>query len=222
MDHYVLMRALYPAAKFSYVGHSNGAYLLAHALLHYPAVKFHHVVFAGSVVRRDYPWSALLPDKSEHRPGQVDKILNYVATEDWVVAIFAKAFQTFEAFFDIGSAGYDGFDEHRRETRHPDLHEAKFVVGTHGAGIREAHWNDIARFIVKGEPPTNEAPREAPPEWKAVQPRLLRLTSSGSPALLVVWAILGAFFVWSLATIASEAWLPVLYCAAVYAFVTRF
>jgi hypothetical protein len=67
-----------------------------------------------------------------------------------------------------------------------------------------------------------EAPREVPPEWKAVQPGLLRLTSSGSPALLVVWAILGAFFVWSLVTIASAAWLPVLYCASVYLFVTRF
>lgn len=222
MDHYVLMRALYPGAKFSYVGHSNGTYLLARALLHYPAAKFHHVIFAGSVVRCDYPWTALLPDKSEHRPGQVDKILNYVATEDWVVAIFAKAFQTFEALFDIGSAGYDGFDEHKRDPHHPDLHEAKFIVGTHEAGIREAHWNDIARFIVKGEPPTNDAPREAPPEWKAVQPRLLRLTSSGSPALLLVWAILGALFVWSLAAIAWAAWLPVLYCAAVYLFVTRF
>lgn len=66
MDHYALMRALYPGAKFSYVGHSNGAYLLARALLHYPAAKFHHVVFVGSVVRRDYPWSVLLPDKSEN------------------------------------------------------------------------------------------------------------------------------------------------------------
>jgi hypothetical protein len=82
MDHYVLMRALYLAAKFSYVGHSNGTYLLGRALLHYPAAKFHHVVFVGSVVRCDYPWSTLLPDKSENRPGQVDKILNYVATED--------------------------------------------------------------------------------------------------------------------------------------------
>jgi predicted esterase len=222
MDHYVLMRALYPGAKFSYVGHSNGAYLLARALLHYPAAKFHHVVFVGSVVRRDYPWSVLLPDKLESRPGQIDKILNYVATEDWVVAIFGKALQTFTGLFDIGSSGYDGFDEHRRETRHPNLHEAKFVVGTHGAGIREAHWNDIARFIVKGEPPTNDAPRDAPPEWKAVQPRLLRLVSSGAPVLLVAWAILGAAFIWSLAAIASAAWLPVLYCVAVYLFVTRF
>ncbi|WP_146148834.1 hypothetical protein [Pseudaminobacter soli (ex Li et al. 2025)] len=222
MDHYVLMRALYPEAKFSYVGHSNGTYLLGHALLHYPAAKFHRVVFAGSVVRCDFPWNALLPDKSASMPGQVDKVLNYVATQDWVVAIFAKAFQAFPAMFDIGSAGYDGFDEYRRETRHPNLHEAKFVVGTHEAGIRETHWNDIARFIVKGEPPTSDAPREAPPEWKAVQPRLLRLASSGAPALLVVWALLGALFIWSLATIAWAAWLPVLYCAAVYLLITRF
>lgn len=222
MDQYVLMRALYPKAKFSYVGHSNGAYLLACALLRYPAAKFHRVVFAGSVVRRDYPWSAFLANRSDNRPGQVDKILNYVATGDWVVAIFAKALQTFPAFFDIGSAGYDGFDEHKRQTRHQDLHEAKFIVGTHEAGIREAHWKDIARFIVKGEPPTDEAPREAPPEWKAVQPRLLRLMSSASPALLVVWAILVALFIWSLVTIVWGAWLPVLYCVAVYLFITRF
>lgn len=222
MDYYVLMRALYPKAKFSYVGHSNGAYLLARALLHYPAAKFHHVVFAGSVVRCDYPWSAVLPDRSKNRPGQVDKILNYVATGDWVVAIFAKALQTFPALFDIGSAGYDGFDEHRREARHPDLHEAKFVVGTHEAGIREAHWNDIARFIVKGEPPTDETPREAPPEWRATQSRLLRATSSASPALLIVWTLMGALFIWSLAAVAWAAWLPMLYCVAIYLFVTRF
>jgi hypothetical protein len=222
MDHFVLMRALYPRARFSYVGHSNGTYLLARALLHYPAAKFHHVVFVGSVVRRNYPWNKVLPDKSENRPGQVDKILNYVATGDWVVAIFAKAFQTLDALFDIGSAGYDGFDEHRQQTRHPDLHEAKFIVGTHEAGIREAHWKDIARFIVNGRPPTNETPREEPPEWQAAQPRLLRVTSFASPALLVVWTILGVFFLTSLVAIAWAAWLPLLYCVAFYLFVTRF
>jgi hypothetical protein len=138
------------------------------------------------------------------------------------VAVLAKAFQTLDALFDIGSAGYDGFDEHKRQMRHPDLHEAKFIVGTHEAGIREAHWNDIARFIVKGRPPTNEAPREEPPEWQAVQPRLLRVASFASPALLLVWTILGALFIASLVAIAWAAWLPLLYCVAVYLFVTRF
>ncbi len=222
MEQCVVMHALYPKAKFSYVGHSNGTYLLARALLRYPAARFHHVVFAGSVVRCDYPWRRLLSDAPENRPRQVGKILNYVATEDWVVAIFAKAFQALTSLFDIGSAGYDGFDEHRRPAHHPDLHEAKFIVGSHEAGIREAHWKDIARFIVHGEPPTDDAPREAPPEWKAVQPKLLRLTSAASPGLLIVWAILGALYIWSLAAIVSAAWLPVLYCAAIYFFVTRF
>src|SRR3974390_289676 len=62
MDQCVLMRALYPKAEFSYVGHSNGTYLLARALLHYPAARFHHVVFAGSVVRCDYPWNRFLSE----------------------------------------------------------------------------------------------------------------------------------------------------------------
>jgi hypothetical protein len=55
-----------------------------------------------------------------------------------------------------------------------------------------------------------------------VQPRLLRLASSGAPVLLVAWAILGAAFIWSLAAIASAAWLPLLFCVTVYLFVTRF
>jgi hypothetical protein len=46
--------------------------------------------------------------------------------------------------------------------------------------------------------------------------------SSWSAALLVVWAILGALFFWSLATIVSATWLAVLYCPAFYLFVTRF
>jgi hypothetical protein len=222
MDQYVLLRALYPNARFSYVGHSNGTYLLARALLCYPAAKFHHVVFAGSVVRCDYPWNRLLPDRKGNIPGQVDKVLNYVATGDWVVALFAKALQPFVTLFDIGSAGYDGFDAYRAPGRHGDLHEAKFIVGTHEAGIRETHWSDIARFIVHGEPPTDDMPREAPPDWKAAQPKFLRLASSASAALLLVWAILGGLFIWTLALILSVAWLPVLYCLAVALFVTRF
>ncbi|MGJ0508872.1 MAG: hypothetical protein ACR652_17445 [Methylocystis sp.] len=139
-----------------------------------------------------------------------------------VVALFAKAFQTFTTLLDIGSAGYDGFDAHRSPGRHCDLHEAKFIVGTHEAGIRETHWSDIARFIVHGEPPTDDMPREAPPDRKGAQPRLLRLASSASAALLLVWETPGVLFIWALALILTVAWLPVLYCLAIGLLVTRF
>jgi hypothetical protein len=48
------------------------------------------------------------------------------------------------------------------------------------------------------------------------------VASFASPALLVVWTILGALFIASLVAIAWAAWLPLLYCVAVYLFVTRF
>ena len=62
MDKYAEAKALFPNAEFSYVGHSNGTYLLARALTDYTCCSFKYVVFAGSVVRTDYNWSKYLLD----------------------------------------------------------------------------------------------------------------------------------------------------------------
>lgn len=83
MDRYTEARATYPTAKFHFVGHSNGTYLLAKALHDYPSIRFNQVVFAGSVVQRNYQWHKFIP----HR---VKSVLNFVATADWVVAFFPK------------------------------------------------------------------------------------------------------------------------------------
>ena len=95
---------------FSYVGHSNGTYLVARALKDYPAARFHRIVFAGSVVRCDYDWlqiSRPIPGETSELP-RVDKVLNFTATGDWVVALFPKGLQPIKAI-DLGSAGHDGF-----------------------------------------------------------------------------------------------------------------
>jgi microcin C transport system ATP-binding protein len=47
-------------------------------------VTFGNVVFAGSVVRSDFDWRRCI------RSHQVSRVLNYVATTDWVVAIFPR------------------------------------------------------------------------------------------------------------------------------------
>ena len=139
MDEYTESKSLYPKARFHFVGHSNGTYLLARALEDYPSCRFENVVFAGSVVRRPYDWNAAI------NRGQVRAVLNYVATSDWVVAIFPKAFQRLTVF-DIGSAGHDGF-----VAQHPDVHELRFVRGYHSAAITEHNWDAIAAFIVDGK-----------------------------------------------------------------------
>jgi alpha-beta hydrolase superfamily lysophospholipase len=102
MDQYTEDKALYPYARFSFVGHSNGTYLLARALQEYPRCRFERVVFGSSVVNRHYDWAKIAGNK------QIKEVLNYVATADWVVACFPKALQTMH-WQDLGSAGHDGF-----------------------------------------------------------------------------------------------------------------
>ncbi len=153
MDRYAEARARYPRAVFHYVGHSNGTYLAAQALRDYPACRFGHIVFAGSVVRRDYDWMHLIRPAIA-RPKRVERVLNYVATGDWVVALFPKGVQPWRRF-NLGSAGHDGFDQ---ATPDGPVHDVKYIIGGHGAGHEEPHWKDIARFIIHGEAPPDRYP----------------------------------------------------------------
>jgi pimeloyl-ACP methyl ester carboxylesterase len=186
MDHYVEARARQPNAKMSFVGHSNGTYLLARALKDYPAVSFERVVLAGSVVRSDYDWPPLLRPRREGAKPQIQAVLNYVATGDWVVAIFSKAFQPLRFFFDLGSAGHDGFDvmKHREV---PGLHKATFIKGSHSAALVETQWDGIARFIVSGVSPAQDDDFS--------QRRNGALVAAGwiAPVILIVilWLVLG-------------------------------
>ncbi|CAD6547821.1 esterase/lipase family protein [Paraburkholderia sabiae] len=161
MDRYAENRATYPNAEFSYVGHSHGTYMLARALESYPCVRFKNIAFAGSVVRTQYDWDALI------RAKRVRGVLNFVASADWVVAIFPRTFQML-GWQDLGSAGHDGFVQAKRndlaanpvgpaspkpETSRETLREDHYVKGTHGAALKEEHWDVIARFILEGQAP---------------------------------------------------------------------
>jgi pimeloyl-ACP methyl ester carboxylesterase len=137
MDQYTENLAQYPNAEFSFMGHSNGTYLLAKALREYPACRFKNVVLAGSVVHQKYNWDKMI------REGRVSKVFNFVATSDWVVAIFPKSFQALR-IQDLGSGGYDGFSSIT------DNEQLKFVKGSHGELTKEIYWNEIANFIVHG------------------------------------------------------------------------
>ena len=157
MDQYVEDRSLFPNAEFSFIGHSNGTYLLAKALKEYPCCYFKHIIFAGSVVRTDYDWSSAL------QSGRVQAILNYVATRDLVVAVFPKALQLIN-WQDLGSAGHDGFSF--RALDYPAF-QVKYVYGGHAAALKEENWEALANFIVNGqyEDPPNELQRSKNSAW---------------------------------------------------------
>lgn len=160
MDQYARLRALYPNATFSYVGHSNGTYLIASALELYPAARFKRVVLAGSIVRRAFDWDKLFA--SRHREAA---LLSIAANKDWVVGILSNGLSILT---DIGSGGFRGFRQLNPRTKPPnrEFHEVKYVVGGHGAGVTEPIWNDIARFIVHGAVPEAADPTYSTrPNW---------------------------------------------------------
>ncbi len=143
MDQYTEALARYPRATFSFVGHSNGTYLLAKALELYPCCVFDNVIFAGSVVRRSYDWTRFL----EAKPRRINAVLNFVATGDWVVAFFPKLFQWI-GLQDIGSAGHDGF---KITPGAPNIYQVTYVKGGHSAAIQEPLWDVIAHFVMTGK-----------------------------------------------------------------------
>ena len=179
IDQYTENLALYPCADFSFVGHSNGTYLLAKALVDYPACRFKNVVFAGSVVRTDYDWDEKI------RTGRVQAVLNYVASADWVVAFFPKALQIL-GLQDLGSAGHDGF------AVPPDdltVQQVRFVKGGHGAALQEENWDSIAKFIV--DPAASlEEPQEIVASTRSP---LVVLPGFAAPLL---WLVIAATLVW--------------------------
>lgn len=182
-DQVLEAHARYPNAKFSYVGHSNGTYLLAGALETYGDIQgfeFEHVVFAGSVVSRDYDWREAV-DRNN-----VKRVLNIVATRDWVVAFFPQFFELVSVQ-DLGSAGHNGFDQGRFGGNYT------FADGGHGAGIDERFWDSIADFVLgKGGLPPRIDPGVAEPGTAG---KLMRRLGLFTP--MAIWALLVVLlFVW--------------------------
>lgn len=140
MDRYTEAIARYPNAKVSFIGHSNGTYLLAGALKRYHACKFHHVAFAGSVVPKNYPWDILV------RQGRVKAIRNDIASADWVVGIFPGFFELLK-LSDIGTAGHNGFQDDAPKDNSFD----QYFKGGHEAAIQPQNHTSLARFILTGE-----------------------------------------------------------------------
>lgn len=174
LERYADVKTRFPAAKVSFVGHSNGTYIAARALELTPAVRFENIVFAGSVVRRDFCWTRFV--------GRVERVLNYVGRGDGVVAFLPAVFEFFRlSWLDIGGAGAFGFSEAARDrddakvrpTKSPSaspasvrLHELRFVKGGHGAAIKEEYWSEIARFALLGDEPGRQRQvRPGPTRW---------------------------------------------------------
>ncbi|TBD04589.1 hypothetical protein ELH21_09375 [Rhizobium leguminosarum] len=138
LDQYVTVKSLYPDALISYIGHSNGTYLLAKAMTLCPAINIERAIFAGSVVRSDFEWHHFMG-------GRIKAVVNYVATRDWVVAIFPNGLQAMGQ--DLGGAGHNGFEDKQAVN-------VRYIDGSHGAALASEHWREMSDFIFTGDVPS--------------------------------------------------------------------
>jgi pimeloyl-ACP methyl ester carboxylesterase len=193
MDRITEAKSRFPNASLSYVGHSHGTYLIKKAMRDYPAVRFKHIVLAGSVLRTDENWAALLA------AGRVAKVLNFVASADWVVAFFPNAMQLLR-WQDVGGAGHRGFSRPA-----PGLVQMqgphRYIVGRHSAALDEGWWDSIAGFVLHGKFQPAPMPTRSSHSW------WVTLGAAVAPLLwLVIPCVLG-WLLWELAHSCLREWL---------------
>ncbi|WP_172332725.1 hypothetical protein [Mangrovicoccus sp. HB161399] len=176
-EQYVEIRDYYRNAKVSFVGHSNGTYLLKSALDQNPNIKFNRVYLAGSVLRTDLDWDIFSRQIS-------GKVVNITGSSDIVVAFLPGAMQRLGLkFLDVGGAGFSGFTSRPSNV---ELVECE-TNGSHFTGVSEDYWGEIADFILFDKVPMSR--KAFRPPWKRfvvwLAPLLLMLNAVGF--LLLLW-----------------------------------
>jgi predicted esterase len=157
MDEFTEIKARYPnLQKVHFIGHSNGTYVLGSALKNYRTLRVGNIAFAGCVLRRDFDWDRI--------GDQFEKVRNFVAARDWVVAWFPRLFEfSFLSFMnrDIGSAGFNGFTRPRGNAL-----ETRFLNGAHGIGLDRRNMGSIVEFIIHGTKTDEPTLLSASPTWR--------------------------------------------------------
>lgn len=135
MDTYTETLARYPnVRRVDFIGHSHGTYLLGEALRKYRSMKVGRVVLGGSVLPQDYDWKMVFERE------QVQVVRNYVADDDWVVALFPRLFELYPMHWlnrDLGSAGFNGFHAGKDGPGRQPVENIKLIQGGHGAFLGE-------------------------------------------------------------------------------------
>ena len=205
MDEYTETLAKYPRVQHvDFVGHSNGTYLLASALEQYVSLKVRNVLFAGSVVRKNYKWHEVIARE------QVTRVRNYVASDDWVVALFPRLFEQWYLRWvgnDIGSAGYQGFDQIGKQ-----VENIKYIRGSHSAFL--ARVSEVSQFLLSSnvhrhDDQVQDEARAIPDACESDFTRREHILSFVSKYLTwLVWISLGGVIIWLGARVTGSATHP--------------
>lgn len=137
-DEYAYRFARHPGARFHFLGHSNGTYLLGRMLEKVPNVKFTRVTLVGSVLPEDFDWK-------NHLGERVDEYQNHRAASDLPVSLLCSLLRGF-FMRDIGTAGFSGF------LPGDTGHEVFYYKGGHGAALQDnENLRRIVHYTITGE-----------------------------------------------------------------------
>jgi hypothetical protein len=166
-----------PRARFSFVGHSNGTYMLGRSLVDLAGMRFHRIALAASVLPRDYRW-----DMCFNRE-QVRHVTNHRAARDVPVGIVCNLLRSL-GMRDVGTAGYHGFLGGRQEIK-----EVYYYDGGHSEPVEPDNVEPIAEYALTGRTVFPSA-RVTTPGAQFVS----RLSESTIVGLLVFAALCGVVF----------------------------
>lgn len=176
-DAYSQALARNPRARFSFIGHSNGTYLLGESLRSIPGMQFDQAALIGSVLPADYDWDERV------RRQQIQSIRVDGSCYDWPVGWLCSALRGI-GMKDVGTGGFRGFTTFVS----PNKREFFWYVGGHSAPLKTDNLEALAQYAVTG---TVLEPAELGHEvkWFSVASRAARVVAP--LALLAVVALLG-------------------------------
>ncbi len=145
-DQYSQALAEYPEAEFSFVGHSNGTYLMAQSLREIGGIYFRRIFLGGCVLSPRYAWPSRPEPYTVH---------NAFCHSDLVVGILCSALAGMGRR-DVGTAGFESFRDFPGQQN--------LAVAGHGAAFdTRTDLAAVADFILGGDPPTGIL--KEPPVW---------------------------------------------------------
>ena len=153
MEQYAEIKDRFHSAEISFVGHSNGTFLLKKAMQFCPAIKFKRLIFAGSVIRTDFNWQSV-----NH---QFEQLVNVKASNDRVVEFLPGSMEKLGLkWLDVGGAGFVGFTNgsdyepnSSNQNNNKQVLNVGPIIGGHSSALKEKYWKKIAAYVVNGDLP---------------------------------------------------------------------
>jgi pimeloyl-ACP methyl ester carboxylesterase len=170
-DKYSEALARNPHARFSFIGHSNGTYLLGESLRTIPGMQFEHAALVGPVLPASFDWDG--PAKR----GQIGALRVDGSCYDWPVGWLCSALRGL-GMRDIGTGGYEGFTTLANNTKH----EFFWYSGGHSAPLAAANLPALAAFAVAGSLVSPQCGKEV--AWFSFVSRILKLSFVGMIVVL--------------------------------------